>query len=284
MQRPELVRVAKDTLSALKNKAYTLPNGNEVNIGSEMDKAIAGTKLYRPDDFAELEACKSKAIRSSKTRIHVSIDGTIQAASKLSMLGEANIACLNFASATRPGGGFLSGAKAQEEDISRVSGLYPCLLQCDEYYKVNNAIGSAFYTDHMIYSPNVPVIRNEYGQWLDSPHLVSIITAPAPMAKLLKEHEPDSLWEIPDIMSSRIDKVLTLAVAHGHRSLILGAWGCGAFGNDPILVSKLFKIYLNGPFKNMFDHVVFALYDRTQTHPNTVAFLSDFTETCDICV
>ena len=66
---------------------------------------------------------------------------------------------LNFASARNPGGGFLRGAKAQEEDLCRCSGLYETLLECPTYYSVNRHQKSMMYTDHIIYSPKVVFFR-----------------------------------------------------------------------------------------------------------------------------
>src|SRR6185312_12808515 len=95
---------------------------------------------------------------------------------------EPHVVALNFASAKNPGGGFLGGAKAQEEDLCRCSALYTCQLTQSAYYEVNRATSSMLYTDNIIYSPDVPFFRDDRLQLLDEPFTVSIITAPAPNA------------------------------------------------------------------------------------------------------
>src|SRR5262249_60941792 len=94
--------------------------------------------------------------------------------------GEQNAVALNFASARNPGGGFLGGAKAQEEDLARRSALYACLLTQRPYYDANRAERSLLYTDHIIYSPSVPFFRDRALDLVESPFCASIITAPAP--------------------------------------------------------------------------------------------------------
>lgn len=67
--------------------------------------------------------------------------------------------------------------------------------------------------------------------------------------------------EIGAAMSNRILKVLAVAERHDHKGLVLGAWGCGAFGNDGELVAQLFRRSLEVDFRGAFEHVVFAVTD-----------------------
>ena len=62
-------------------------------------------------------------------------------------------------------------------------------------------------------------------------------------------------------MRARIRKVLAVGLAHGHLDIVLGAWGCGAFGNDPELIAKLFGDALRGPFAGCYRRVIFAVTD-----------------------
>jgi uncharacterized protein (TIGR02452 family) len=67
--------------------------------------------------------------------------------------------------------------------------------------------------------------------------------------------------------------VLATAEQHGHRVLVLGAWGCGAFGNDATLVADAFAAWLEGPrFRGCFEHVVFAVWDPRPGRPVLGAF------------
>mmetsp|Transcript_108675 Transcript_108675/g.316158 ORF Transcript_108675/g.316158 Transcript_108675/m.316158 type:complete len:589 (-) Transcript_108675:545-2311(-) len=109
----------------------------------------------------------------------------------------ANVAVLNFASGRRPGGGFVKGGVAQEEDNCLCSSLYPCLSQdaMSPHYAANahetkggrggkgggaDAGGAKVYTDSMILSPAVPIFRDgDTHELLDRPFLASVISAPA---------------------------------------------------------------------------------------------------------
>jgi uncharacterized protein (TIGR02452 family) len=179
--------------------------------------------------------------------------------------GLRNVACLNFASAKNPGGGFLRGSQAQEESLARSSGLYACISRMNGYYAANRSCGTALYTDHIIYSPRVPVFRDDAGGLLDEPYLVSFITAPAVNAGAVRKNEPARVPEILPVMRRRAEHVLKVALAHGDRHLILGAWGCGVFQNDPADIAHVFGALLleSDDFRDNFCSVVFAVLDRT---------------------
>src|SRR5262249_31356994 len=146
--------------------------------------------------------------------------------------GEARVVALNFASAKNPGGGFLSGAKAQEEDLARCSALYTSQITQRAYYDANRAHGSMLYTDHIIYSPDVPFFRDARLELLEAPFLLSIITAPAPNAGEASRHGRGEADKVRRTLEARAGKVLAVAAAHGHTCLVLGAWGCGVFRNE----------------------------------------------------
>jgi uncharacterized protein (TIGR02452 family) len=173
-----------------------------------------------------------------------------------------DVLCLNFASAKNPGGGFLNGSQAQEESLARASGLYACLLQARAMYDTNRQFDSCLYTDHMIYSPRVPVFRDDDDVLLAEPYAVSFVTAPAVNAGALR---PGERARIEPTMRGRTEKVLALAAAHGHEALVLGAWGCGVFRNDPTDVARWFHEHLceTPAFEGVFRTVVFAVLDSS---------------------
>ena len=112
----------------------------------------------------------------------------------------------------------------------------------------------------MIYSPDVPVFRDDEHRMLETPFKVAFISAAACDAR---DVAPLDQAKIPGAMSARIVKVLAVAQANGHDALVLGAWGCGTFANDPELIADLFRQALEGPFKGAFRRVTFAIVDTT---------------------
>ncbi|MGX6603221.1 TIGR02452 family protein [Micromonosporaceae bacterium Da 78-11] len=215
--------------------------------------AIAGTRLYLPDDPLPAPSRPPAAVPS------VSVTGETSLAATRRLGGD--VACLVFASARNPGGGFLNGAQAQEESIARGSALYPCLLAARPFYDHHRSRTALDYTDRVIHSPAVPVFRDGRDVLLPEPYPVSFLTCAAPNAAAIRRNQPDLVATIPVTLRRRAARVLAVAAAHGHRRLVLGAWGCGVFGNDPALVAASFAAGLREvPY---FDEVVFAVYDRT---------------------
>lgn len=262
--------IGKHTVEILERGEYQCDNGQVVSIADPLGAAVAGTRLYTPDDFAGVFAERDAILASRQsmpdTRLNAVNTTTLSAAKTLvdANPGEP-VLCLNFASAKNPGGGFLGGSQAQEESLARATGLYACIKDVRGYYDTNRACGTPLYTDHMIYSPGVPVIRDDDDRLIDDPYLVSMITAPAVNAGAVAKNRPGDVPKIEAIMQSRIERVLSLACIHGQRHLVLGAWGCGVFKNDTDKVAKWFREQLGdgATFANMFDTVVFAVLDHS---------------------
>lgn len=265
-QRTKNVSECHDILDVLKSKQYTSPSGSIVDISEALDKSVNDSFLYR---YNLLE--KDYDIKSN-SKIEVTLETTTQAAVRLlSSEGKKNVVALNFASARNPGGGFIGGAIAQEEDLCRHSGLYACLKNKPTYYNENILHPNTFYTDNIIYSPNVPFIKDEGLQWLEIPYLLSIISAPAPNVSSMENIDEDYLYQV---LYERMLKILKIAEAHNHETIILGAFGCGAFGNDPVMVASCFKEALNE--LPVFNHICFAIYDKREGTPVFNTFNSIF--------
>ncbi|MHC4391537.1 MAG: TIGR02452 family protein [Planctomycetota bacterium] len=273
--------IAQDTLRILDAGEYDAPNGARVTLRESLAAAVSGTRLYTPDQLKALLGSRTPgADRPSEEGPTIEVtDETSQVAARrlVATEGRTSLALLNYASARNPGGGFLLGAKAQEEDLARCSGLYPCLLTQPTYYEVNRAQSSMLYTDHMIYSPSVPWFRTASRNLLDEVFLASVITAPAPNAGEARRRDKNPAPAIHDCFLRRVGYVLAIAREHGHRTLVLGAWGCGAFRNDPVVVAEVFHDWLvGGAFADAFDHVTFAVYDPAPKTPNLDAFHQRF--------
>jgi len=187
------------------------------------------------------------------------------------------VAVLNFASARKPGGGYLSGAQAQEEALCRSSALYRTLLTARaEYYDHHRHDPSPFYSDRVIHSPTVPVFRDDRGTLLDTPYTVRFLTVAAPNAGVILRDRPDEVARIPDTFTSRAERVLETAASQHYSRLVLGAWGCGVFRNDPAMVAEAFRSLLAGRFAGRFEHVSFAVLDNTPTAATLAAFQRTF--------
>jgi len=262
--RTNNVSIAKETLAILKQKYYNSPNGNKINISEALDAAVKGSVLYQNEiSFVENESVKLPLIE-------VTPETTAQAAQRLLCIHK-DVVVLNFASARNPGGGFLSGAIAQEEDLCRCSGLYSCLKSKPIFYNENILCDNTYYTDNIIYSPNVPFFRSEHFLFLENPFCVSVITAPAPNIRGMNNIDEKQLF---DVLSNRISKILKIAAYHNHKNIILGAFGCGAFGNDPLMVAHIFLNSLK--MFNYFGNVCFAIYSNKGDLTNLNAFKKIF--------
>jgi uncharacterized protein (TIGR02452 family) len=272
-----LKETATQTLNILEAGYFLAPDGQRVNIEPALSQAVAGTRLYTPE---QASAILEKLTPASASQVAIEVtDETTQVAARRLVESESvvDLVLLNFASARNPGGGFINGAKAQEEDLCRCSGLYPCLMSQLEYYKANREHESALYTDHLIYSPNVPWFRTRSR---DQPHtmfLASVITAPAPNAGVVLTREPEAQSEVERVLRRRAGLVLAVAAEHGHRTMLLGAWGCGVFRNSPALVADAFGRWIeSATFAGAFDRVVFAIYDTSKEQSTLSAFRQRF--------
>jgi uncharacterized protein (TIGR02452 family) len=253
-ERTGNVKMAREILEVLKTKSYRTHDGTDVDISTDLDAAVAGTILYK-------DSLPGKNYPANNTFVEITKETTVQAAVRSLSQGKTNVVALNFASARNPGGGFLSGALAQEEDLARASGLYACLKSKPIFYNENILCHDSLYTHNIIHSPNVPFFRDE-NNWLDEPFSLSIISAPAPNVRAEMSHEFSSSSEkIYSLLFERATRILRIAEAHGHTNIILGAWGCGAFGNDPDMVAKVFgyAIFDNkegAPIYNSFKKII----------------------------
>ncbi|OJJ18063.1 TIGR02452 family protein [marine bacterium AO1-C] len=275
--RKRRANLAQETLNVLEAGTYTNHQKEVINIQEALEVAIEGTELYAPEDFKKEVYSERDVVmqdRSFDTVFEVTTETTLQAARRLFEEGHQDIAVLNFASAKNPGGGFLGGSQAQEESLARSSALYPCLEKHKSLYLANRKRRTGLYSDHMIYSPQVPVFRDDDGDFLDAPYPLSFITSPAVNAGSVKENYPQELEMVEDTMLKRTEKVLSLAVSYQHPVLVLGAWGCGVFKNNPKDIAHYFATFLQaeGRFAKAFEKVVFAVYSGQRNNPNLPAF------------
>ncbi|MEV7127863.1 TIGR02452 family protein [Streptomyces sp. NPDC093260] len=260
--------IAQQTEQIVMAGAYRTADGREVPLAAAVEAARDGTRMHGPGPVA------APPWTPVTTSIEVTGESSLAAARRLT----GPVAVLNFASARNPGGGYLNGAQAQEEALCRASALYTCLLGAREFYDHHRAHRDPFYSDRVIHSPAVPVFRDDHGQLLDEPFTAGFLTAAAPNAGVVLRDAPERAAALPRALAVRAERVLETAAAHGYRRLVLGAWGCGVFRNDPARVAEAFRAQLapGGRFADAFEQVVFGVLDRTPGNVVREAFVRAF--------
>jgi len=233
----------------------------EVIIKDELSRSVAGTFTINPEELSKLT--EKGPVAKYDTQIEVNRLSANEALVQEN--SDMKTAILNFASAKNPGGGFLGGAVAQEESLARTSSLYASLTKDMTMYEFNRSNSTFLYSDYMIYSPEVIFWMDDKGNFLKEPVLVDVITSPAPNKNAMLQHSRQ--YEIDQIETAfkvRIDKLFALALDQKVECLILGAWGCGVFRNDPAQVAGYFREALESKYKGSFKRVVFAIYARKE--------------------
>lgn len=249
-RRARLVAVYKDTMAMIEESR---------ELTSAVEKSKSGTKFYSAEPME-----RPNVDCSRKTVVTVTENRTFQAAVQLKARHpDKRIAVLNFASAVSPGGGVTSGSSAQEESLCRCSTLYPLLNReelWDSYYNCNRVKRNGLHTDACIYTPGVKIIKSDTdhperlpeGEWTD----VDVITCAAPDLNHIFSISDEELLQLH---LNRGRKILNVALENGVDCIVLGAFGCGAFMNDPHVVAKAYA-QLMEEYRGSFDEVEFAIF------------------------
>jgi uncharacterized protein (TIGR02452 family) len=247
--RDAAAALGQSALEAARKGFYVTKAGQKVVWRDAVHAACVAKESINPD--ATLRVSDRKAF--DETRVQVTNETTLGASLRLVERGLRPLA-LNFANGIHPGGGYLSGARAQEEVLCRSSALYQTLVD-DPMYEEHRKRPLPDSTDWAIYSPDVPVFRKDDGTALQHPWLLCFITCAAPYAPVIGQPQAG------DLLQRRIHRVLAIARSHGHSALVLGAWGCGAFGNNPHRTAIDFRQALENEFSGAFSDVTFAVAD-----------------------
>lgn len=184
-------------------------------------------------------------------------DNTVDASIKAFNEYGGNVIALNFASAVSPGGGYVYGATTQEECLCRASTLYPCLTQFKSHYIKNMIFYTPIFKDYLIYSPCVPVFRNNDSDFLDKHINISFITCPAVNNSIARFFY--SKDKIENVMKDRIEFIIKYALTKNPSVLILGAFGCGVFKNDRNKIYNYFEDAINKYVNLDKTQIVFAV-------------------------
>ena len=262
------IEVAKETIKITYERKYVL-NGVTIDLP---DIDPAKVIVITPDEGQKiLDSDMSPYMSDSMCRITVNNKDSFESGRDYT-----NPLVMNFANAHNPGGGFKLGANAQEEALCRCSTLYASITsdKAREMYSYNNTHLSRVESDYLLISPEVAVFREKDLTLLDSPVIMGVVTIPAPNRRGAAMFA--SSKQVEDTFIRRIRILLRAAAINGYRDLVLGAWGCGAFGNKPEDVASYFKRIIVGEgMGKAFDEICFAIYG-SENGRNITAFRNCF--------
>jgi uncharacterized protein (TIGR02452 family) len=269
MPRHVAAKMGHETQQFTEQGWYPDAKGQKVDIRALRDAATHGTVTYDPGTTPPVGEPRH-------THVHTFMHNqtTLAVAEKRVAQGY-RVAILNFASATSPGGGWLDGARAQEESLARSSTLVHALRD-DAMYQNETQWKNPLYDDTVIVSPGVPFFRHHNGQLLNTPWLGDVITSAAVQAHAVRKYLPERGSEIRATMQQRTQKVFQVATTLDAHILILGAWGCGAFGNDPKEIAQMMLDTMNIVDMRRFVAIDFAVADLFVPQGNYPPFATRF--------
>ena len=268
----ELIKILAETLQILNQGSYTV-NDKKVKLHLSKERMEA-SRMLLPEENLETENTPATTASAEQCRYDCEKQDSFAAAIQLvhDRPKETSVAkpvlVLNFANPVNIGGGVYKGVRTQEEDLCRRSSLLRSLENSHafSYYSYNRGLHTHMGSDAILLSPEVEIIRDEYGELMDHTTIVSVLTCAAPMISYGLEGMSEE--EYRTMFYNRIVRVLQCAAYYGYEDLVLGAWGCGAFGNDAAVVAELFykalkELRWNGMTANvLFRNIIFAVRSK----------------------
>jgi uncharacterized protein (TIGR02452 family) len=268
--RNKNIQILEETL-AICSRGYYGVNGSRADCKLSKLQMPQAEVILPEDEIPSLDQFG----RGFTTDYRCEYGDSFGGARKLAGEGKECILVLNFANAVHPGGGVRNGANAQEEDLCRKSSLLFSLesMQARKFYNYNWKQMTNLGTDAVIITPRVEIIRDDDNELLEDSVVVAVMTCAAPnirdgIADLTQE-------EYEKLLYDRIMRMLLVAASRGYNNLVLGAWGCGAFGNDPKTVSDLFKKAADET-DGLFETMEFAIIRNDNNPRNYNEFARNF--------
>ncbi len=289
MVRPENIAMLQDTLDILE-QGYYLVGGKKVELKLSKDE-MREIDVYLPGEIQAISESRDfshghhaeRLVTSCENRdaFSLAIEKTREACTLPGRNGKP-VLVLNLANPVNPGGGVRRGATAQEENLCRKSSLLLSLESPDAaaYYNYNKSLRTYMGSDAVMITPQVEIVKDERGNLLPESVIVSVMTCAAPMVKRGMEGMTNQAYR--DLVYRRICGMLKVAVHLGYEMLVLGAFGCGAFGNDAHVISDLFRKALKAfdfdgkRAEDCFWRVDFAVLDLTARKYNFREFARNF--------
>jgi uncharacterized protein (TIGR02452 family) len=266
MDKQARTALAQETVRVSQAGTYKA-GGATINITDAVAYTNKNTLFVSQTEADRLERdfTPKRGTPSIELRNETTLSAILRLGSETKPLG-----VLNFASAKNPGGGFLNGAMAQEESLAVASALYLSQLKYPDYYETNRACKSMAYTDCAIWSPEIVFFRDDSGSLLKTPVKASVLTLPAVNYGQAVAHG-ENAPNMKAAMNRRMKIALAIFSEMGCERLILGAYGCGVFGNDPNDVAKWWSELLT-EYGGHFNSVVFSVFDRSPKRDVLTAF------------
>lgn len=229
--RERNIAISTENTAVFEAGQYTNPNGEVKEFQNWKKRSVDTQVTYKPTYNFKIDGAKP----DQPGEFEITSETTVGASYRLRMKeGFEKTVALNFANPKEIGGGYLRGAIAQEECICRCSGLYNVLCTQTEMY--DNAVMDPVFTDYMILTHDVPVFRGDDYEFLESPFPADFISCAAPYAYGARDPK-----RCVEALENRTRKIIKCAIENGYDAIILGAFGCGAFGNSVEEFSKSLK-------------------------------------------
>jgi uncharacterized protein (TIGR02452 family) len=263
-------QVFESTVAIVRGREYAC-GGRTVRLDDDDEylRLHAATVMYPHTRDLRVRGPRSRAV---PTKIDVVEGDCLESARSLQTQG-LNPAVLNMASRRNPGGAVLSGAGAQEENLFRRSNLLCSMYQFVDFgwdYGVPRSEGFSYPIGREsggIYSPDVSIFRSSEASGyalLAEPYRASVVSVPAipnpPVHEVLGELRLTE--EAADGTREKIRAILRISACHGHDSVVLSAFGCGAFRNPPGHMAELFaEVLAEDEFAAAFDTLCFSIID-----------------------
>lgn len=273
------IEVFQDTLSWI---------DSDKELSDSVARAKKNTEVIYEDDYPSFDKDNT-----FDTVVTVSGDRSFQAAMRLSSENPGSkIAVMNFANAFHAGGGVVKGASAQEECLCRTSTLYPLIYRkslYNSFYKYHKDKNTPKASDSLIYTEGVVICKTDEDlpkrmdkkDWVT----VDVITIAAPDLRkssnvyfgLVNGGGNMNDAELFGYHVKRAIHMFTVAASKGADVLVLGAFGCGAFQNNPEVVARAYKIAIQ-EFPKVFKKIEFAVYCPVTDTENYKVFSKTFME------